>query len=552
MTRPLIEVENLHVRFGSGEGAVHAVRGVSFSVNRGETLALVGESGSGKSVTALSLPRLLPPGVASWPEGIIRLEGQELLNAASPESALSERQMRSIRAERIAMIFQEPMTSLNPLHTIERQIAETLMVHQGLSRRACHDRVRELLDLVGLERLKDRLGALPHELSGGQRQRVMIAMAIANEPDLLIADEPTTALDVTVQAQILALLEDLRSRFNMALLFISHDLGLVRRMADRVAVMKDGLIVEQAPTRVLFSSPSHPYTRQLLDSAPRGEPPVAQPGAPVVLSGDGIRVSFPLRKDILGRVTEEVRAVDGVSLSVRAGETLGIVGESGSGKTTLGLALLRLVRSKGPVVFLGDRIDGLGRRAMRDRRKGLQIVFQDPFGSLSPRRTIEQIVGEGLSVHGLARSKDEARALVTRVLSEVGLGEDVLTRFPHEFSGGQRQRISIARALVLRPSVIVLDEPTSALDVTIQAQIVDLLRDIQKRYTLAYVFISHDLRVVRALASRILVMKDGRAVEHGDTASIFEAPKEPYTRALLAAAFNGTDFRAAASPPSED
>ncbi|GEO80850.1 ABC transporter ATP-binding protein [Pararhodospirillum oryzae] len=531
MSRPLLAVESLSVRFGSGAGAVDAVREVSFTLDRGETLALVGESGSGKSATALSIPRLLPYPQASHPGGAVWLEGENLMEA-------SERRLRQIRGDRVAMIFQEPMTSLNPLHGIERQIGETLSLHKGLEGRARRGRVIELMHLVGLDDLTGRLNALPHELSGGQRQRVMIAMALANEPDVLIADEPTTALDVTIQAQILTLLDDLRRRFGMALLFITHDLGIVRRLADRVAVMKDGRIVESGATAPLFAAPAHPYTQTLLASTPRGTPPARRPDAPVVIEARDLRVHFPLGRDFLGRPRAVVRAVDGVSVRVRAGETLGVVGESGSGKTTLGLALLRLVRAEGLVVFQGQRVDGLKAGALRPLRQRMQIVFQDPFGSLSPRLSIGEIVGEGLALHGLASTRAERRALVSQVLAEVGLDPAHQDRYPHEFSGGQRQRVSIARALVLKPALIVLDEPTSALDVTVQAQIVDLLRALQERHGLAYVFVSHDLRVVRALACDIMVMKAGQVVEAGPAATVFENPAHPYTQALLAAALD--------------
>ncbi len=527
---PLLAVENLAVRFSSGPGAVDAVRGVSFTLEKGKTLALVGESGSGKSVTALSVLRLLPP-VASHPTGAVRLDGEDLLQAP-------DRRLRQVRGGRVSMIFQEPMTSLNPLHSIERQIGEVLTLHKGLDGAARRARVIELLHLVGLPSAENRLSALPHELSGGQRQRVMIAMALANDPDLLIADEPTTALDVTIQAQILDLLAEMQQRFGMAILFITHDLSIVRRIADTVCVMTGGEIVEQGPTAALFKAPSHPYTRKLLASQPRGEPAQVPAEAPEVLSCTDFKVWFPIQKGLIRRTVDHVKAVDGVSLSLRAGETLGVVGESGSGKTTLGMGLLRLVRSDGPIVFMGSRIDGLRDKALRPLRRKLQIVFQDPYGSLSPRLSVGEIVGEGLDVHGLARGAEERRALVAEALTEVGLDPETMDRYPHEFSGGQRQRVSIARALVLKPALIVLDEPTSALDVTVQATIVDLLRGLQQRHGLAYIFISHDLRVVRALAARMLVMKDGKVVEAGNAAEIFEAPQQAYTRALLAAALD--------------
>ncbi len=522
---PLLAVRDLAVSFG----AVQAVRGISFVLEHGATLALVGESGSGKSVTALSILQLLPYPLARHPSGSIRLLGEELLGAP-------EIQLRQVRGDRIAMIFQEPMTSLNPLHSIEQQIGEILAVHKGLVGQAAQARIVELLILVGLPEAERRLNALPHELSGGQRQRVMIAMALANEPDILIADEPTTALDVTIQAQILKLLKDLQARFGMAVLFITHDLSIVRKMADRVCVMQDGKIVEQGPVAALFTAPRHPYTRQLLAAQPKGEPPPADDKAPEVLASDHLRVWFPIKKGVLRRTVAHIKAVDGISLRLQEGQTLGVVGESGSGKTTLGLALLRLLASEGPIRFQNRRIDSLPSKALRPLRREMQIVFQDPFGSLSPRLSIAQIVEEGLLVHDLGGSREERRARISQALEEVGLDPATRDRYPHEFSGGQRQRVAIARALVLKPRLIVLDEPTSALDVSVQTQIVELLRDLQLRYRLAYLFISHDLRVVRALASHLLVMKDGRVVETGPARQIFEQPQRPYTRALLAAA----------------
>jgi microcin C transport system ATP-binding protein len=526
---PLLEVRDLAVRFTGGAGDVAAVRGVSFDVGRGETLALVGESGSGKSVTALSVLRLLPP-AARIHAGSVRFEGRELL--AAPESVL-----RAVRGNRVGMVFQEPMTSLNPLHRVERQIGETLRLHRGLDPVAARARTVELLRLVGLDEPERRLGAFPHELSGGQRQRVMIAMALANEPDMLIADEPTTALDVTIQAQILALLRDLRSRLGMALLFITHDLALVRKLADRVCVMQAGRIVEQGPVARLFSAPRHPYTRHLLDSEPRGGPAPPDPDAPTLLEGRDVRVWFPIRKGFTRRTVDFVKAVDGISLAVREGETLGIVGESGSGKTTLGLALLRLERSRGAIRFESRDLQGLRWSETRSLRREMQIVFQDPFASLSPRMPVVRIVGEGLEIHGLGDAAERERRVV-EVLEEVGLDPESRHRYPHEFSGGQRQRVAIARAMVLRPRLVVLDEPTSALDVSVQAQIVELLRTLQVRHRLAYLFISHDLRVVRAMSHQVLVMRAGRVVEQGPTETLFARPREPYTRALLAAAFD--------------
>jgi microcin C transport system ATP-binding protein len=527
---PLLEVRGLEVEFRGAGGVVPAVRGVSFSIEKGETLALVGESGSGKSVTALSILQLLPYPAARHPAGSIRLLGREMVGA-------DERTLRSVRGDRVAMVFQEPMTSLNPLHTIEKQVNETLFLHKGLTRSAARRRTLELLRLVGLPEPEKRLNAYPHELSGGQRQRVMIAMALANEPDLLIADEPTTALDVTIQAQILELLKDLQRRFGMALLLITHDLGIVRKMADRVCVMNQGEIVEQADTATLFSDPRHPYTRRLLAAEPKGNPAPPPEHAPEVMAADDVKVWFPIRKGLLRRTVDHVKAVDGISVRVKAGHTVGVVGESGSGKTTLGLALLRLQSSRGAIRFDGRDIQGWQASHMRPLRREMQIVFQDPYGSLSPRMTVGRIIEEGLRIHGIG-SAAERDAMIAQALEEVGLPPESRNRYPHEFSGGQRQRIAIARAMVLKPRFVVLDEPTSALDMSVQAQIVDLLRDLQVRHNLAYLFISHDLRVVRALSNDVIVMKDGRVVESGPTRQIFEAPRQPYTRALIAAAFN--------------
>jgi len=529
-TDDLLSVRNLHVEFRSGGGAMHAVKGVSFDIAKGETLALVGESGSGKSVTALSILQLLPYPMARHPQGSIRFRGTELVGA-------EEKVLRDVRGDRIAMIFQEPMTSLNPLHSIERQINETLFLHKGLSRAAARKRTLELLRLVGLPNPEKRLNAYPHELSGGQRQRVMIAMALANEPDLLIADEPTTALDVTIQAQILELLKDLQRRFGMALLLITHDLGVVRKMADRVCVMNQGEIVEQAEVADIFARPQHAYTRKLLAAEPKGDPLTPPADAPEIMAADNLKVWFPIKKGLLRRTVDHVRAVDGVSVNVRQGHTVGVVGESGSGKTTLGLALLRLHASEGAIRFDGKDIQGWQAKKLRGLRREMQVVFQDPYGSLSPRLSVGQIIGEGLTIHGIG-SGAERDAMVAKALEEVGLDASSRHRYPHEFSGGQRQRIAIARALVLKPKFVVLDEPTSALDMSVQAQIVDLLRDIQARNNLAYLFISHDLRVVRALSSHVIVMKDGKVVEQGPTRRIFEEPREEYTRALLAAALN--------------
>jgi microcin C transport system ATP-binding protein len=527
---PLLRVRDLSVSFSTPAGELAAVRKVSFDLDRGETLALVGESGSGKSVTALSILQLLPYPVARHPSGSVRFRAHELVGAA-------ETVMRAVRGNRVAMIFQEPMTSLNPLHTIEKQVSEVLLVHKRLRHRAARARTLELLHLVGLSEAEQRLGAYPHQLSGGQRQRVMIAMALANEPDLLIADEPTTALDVTIQAQILELLRRLQGAMGMALLLITHDLGVVRAMAPRVCVMTEGEIVEAGPTAEVFTRPQHPYTRRLVEAEPRGAPNPVSPAAPVVVAAQNVRVWFPIKRGVFRRTVGHVRAVDGVSLTVREGQTVGVVGESGSGKTTLGLALLRLTRSEGTIQFRGREIQGLRGRPLRPLRREIQVVFQDPYGALSPRLTLAQIVGEGLQVHKVSASPAERRRLIDQALGEVGLDPSMRDRYPHEFSGGQRQRIAIARAMVLTPRFVVLDEPTSALDMSVQAQIVDLLRELQRRHRLAYLFISHDLRVIRALADEILVMRDGRVVEHGPAAQIFDAPREPYTRALMAAAF---------------
>jgi microcin C transport system ATP-binding protein len=539
----LLEVRDLSVNFGTGDKAVRAVRGVSFDIRRGETVALVGESGSGKSVTALSVLQLLAYPAASHPTGSIRFQGRELVGA-------STRDLLAVRGNRISMIFQEPMTSLNPLHTIERQVNEVLILHKGLSREAARKRTLELLEQVGIPDAANRLDAYPHQLSGGQRQRVMIAMALANEPDLLIADEPTTALDVTIQAQILKLLKSLQARYGMALLFITHDLGIVRKMADRVCVMTQGRIVEQGPVAEVFDRPQHSYTQHLLSAEPKGRPAAADPSAPEILRLDDLKVHFPIRRGVLRRTVGHVKAVDGVSLALREGHTIGLVGESGSGKTTLGLALLRLERSEGGIRFDGRDLQGLGQRELRPMRREMQIVFQDPFSSLSPRMSVAEIVGEGLEVHGIG-TKPEREMLIDQVLREVGLDPSSRERYPHEFSGGQRQRISIARALVLKPRLIVLDEPTSALDMSVQAQIVDLLRDLQQRHKLAYLFISHDLKVVRALADEVVVLRHGKVVERGPSSQIFEAPQTPYTQALIAAAFNleavGTDSRVVAT-----
>lgn len=526
----LLSVKNLSISFPQGGRLVKAVDTVSFDIKAGETLALVGESGSGKSVSALAIPGLLPPQAELDPSSEVLFNGQNLLKRKPNE-------LRKVRGRDISMVFQEPMSSLNPLHTIERQIAEIIRIHEGLGAKAIRDRVIELLNLVGIPDPKGRLQSYPHQLSGGQRQRVMIAMALANEPSLLIADEPTTALDVTVQAQILKLLDDLKTRRNMAVLFITHDLGIVRRIADRVAVMTKGAIVETGPTADIFAQPQHAYTRHLLAAEPKGEPPVANPSAPVVAEVTDLKVWFAIKRGFFGRTVGYVKAVDGVSVQLRAGQTLGIVGESGSGKTTLGLAMLRLISSTGRIVVLGRDIQGLKSSETRAMRANMQIVFQDPFGALSPRMSIGEIIAEGLTVHRRDLDQDAREDRVVAVLKEVGLDPEARHRFPHEFSGGQRQRISIARAIILEPEFIMLDEPTSALDMSVQAQVVDLLRDLQKRRNLAYLFISHDLKVVKALANEVMVMKDGKVVEAGPATEIFARPKTTYTRALMAAAF---------------
>jgi microcin C transport system ATP-binding protein len=530
INQPLLSVHDLSVAFHQPSGATIAVDHVSFEIKRGECVALVGESGSGKSVSALSILKLLPYPSASHPSGSIQFKGRELLT-------LSEREIRNLRGNDISIIFQEPMTSLNPLHTIEAQIGEILRLHQPINGSAVRARTLELLTQVGIPEPETRLGSYPHQLSGGQRQRVMIAMALANEPDLLIADEPTTALDVTVQAQILALLADIRARLGMSLLFITHDLGIVRRIADTVCVMNSGKIVEQGPVEEVFTAPKHPYTRALLAAEPKPDPAPPRPNSPVVISTDDLKVWFPIKRGLMRSTVGHIKAVDGVSLAVRKGETLGVVGESGSGKTTLGLALLRLISSDGPIVFLGKNIQGLQFKAMRPFRRDMQIVFQDPFGALSPRMSVGDIVAEGLTVHQSALSHEAREEKVIKALTDVGMDPQTRFRYPHEFSGGQRQRISIARAVVLEPNFVVLDEPTSALDMLFQAQMVDLLRELQRKRDLTYMFISHDLRVVASLASHLIVMRQGKVVEEGPAADLFKAPKSDYTRALFAAAF---------------
>jgi microcin C transport system ATP-binding protein len=531
MSEPLLSVRDLSVAFRQNGETSLAVDRISFDIARGEVVALVGESGSGKSVSANSILRLLPYPSASHPSGEILFKGRDLLKA-------SEQVLREVRGNDITMIFQEPMTSLNPLHPIEKQISEILALHQGITGQAARRRVLELLEQVGIREPEKRLKAYPHELSGGQRQRVMIAMALANRPELLIADEPTTALDVTVQAQILELLRQLKGRHGMSMLFITHDLGIVRKFADRVCVMTKGQIVETGPVEEVFRNPKHDYTRHLLASEPRGEPPPADPSKPVVMEGSNVRVWFPIKAGFLRRVVDHVKAVDGIDLSLRAGQTLGVVGESGSGKTTLGLALTRLISSEGRIAFVGQDIAGYSFTQMRPLRNQLQVVFQDPYGSLSPRMSVGDIVAEGLKVHERSLSAEERDQRVCWALEEVGLDPLTRWRFPHEFSGGQRQRIAIARAMVLKPRFVMLDEPTSALDMSVQAQVVDLLRDLQKKHDLAYLFISHDLKVVKALANDVIVMRFGKVVEQGPSSEIFRAPKDDYTKALMAAAFD--------------
>jgi microcin C transport system ATP-binding protein len=528
---PLLSVRDLSIAFRrSGGHEALAVDRISFDIAKGETLALVGESGSGKSVTALSILKLLPYPAARHPSGQILFKGEDFV-------PMTEREMRRVRGDDITIVFQEPMTSLNPLHTIEKQIAEILLLHQGLTGAAARARTIEVLTQVGIPDPQGRLKSYPHQLSGGQRQRVMIAMALANEPDLLIADEPTTALDVTVQAQILALLKDIQKRLGMSLLFITHDLGIVRKIADRVCVMKDGKIVERGTVERVFAAPEHPYTQALLAAEPRPDPAPPQPNAPVVLETDHLRTWFPIKRGLMRKVVGHIKACDGISIKLHKGETLGVVGESGSGKSTLGLSILRLISSDGPIAFMGNNLQGLKFKQMRPFRRHMQMVFQDPYGSLSPRMSVGEIIKEGINVHHPHTSQRERDERVVQALTDVGLDPGTRFRFPHEFSGGQRQRIAVARALVLEPSFIVLDEPTSALDMVIQAQMVDLLRDLQRRHDLTYLFISHDLRVVAALASRLLVMRHGQIVEAGDAAELFRNPQTDYTRALFAAAF---------------
>jgi len=530
MSEPLLSVRDLSVAFAQGGKQSLAVDHISFDIAKGETVALVGESGSGKSVSALSVLKLLPYPTASHPSGRILFQGADLLS-------MDEKTLRRVRGNKITMIFQEPMTSLNPLHTIEQQIVEVLKLHQGLGDRQARARTLELLNEVGIREPQKRLDAYPHQLSGGQRQRVMIAMALANEPQLLIADEPTTALDVTVQAQILELLAGLKSRKGMSMLFITHDLGIVRKIADRVCVMTKGKIVETGPTKDIFANPQHAYTKHLLAAEPKGKPPAANAAAKPVMTGSDIKVWFPIKKGFFRRTVDNVKAVDGIDVTVRAGQTLGVVGESGSGKTTLGLALARMISSTGTIQFNGRDINQLSFNAMRPLRRELQIVFQDPFGSLSPRMSVSEIIEEGLKIHEPKLSPDQRDERVVDVLKEVGLDPATRNRYPHEFSGGQRQRVAIARAMVLNPRFVMLDEPTSALDMSVQAQVVDLLRSLQAKHDLAYLFISHDLKVIRALANDVIVMRNGQIVEAGPSEQIFGNPQTDYTRALISAAF---------------
>ncbi len=532
MFEPLLQIQNLCVDFKTPAGLFSAVKNVSFSIGKGETVAVVGESGSGKSVTALSVMRLLPAAATQHSADTrILFEGKDLLS-------LKDKEMCAIRGRRIGMIFQEPLTALNPLHTIERQVGEVLKIHQGMNNAQTRARVLELMDLVGLSNMKGRMDSYPHQLSGGQRQRVMIAMALANNPSLLIADEPTTALDVTIQAQILELLEELQTRLGMALMLISHDLSVVRKMADKICVMKSGELVEMQPTELLFEKPQHDYTKKLLAAQPAGRVKPADPAAPAILEGQNVKVYFPRRKSFFGKPLDFVKAVDDVSLTLRRGHTLGVVGESGSGKTTLALAMIRMLPSTGTIVFTGQSVSALSRQQMRPLRSKMQIVFQDPFGSLSPRMSVAQIIDEGLALHKRGLSKAQRDELVVEALKDVQMDPETRHRYPHEFSGGQRQRVAIARALVLAPDFVVLDEPTSALDVSVQAEIVDLLRELQQKHSLSYLFISHDLRVVRAMCHEVMVMKDGKIVESGTVDHIFERPQQDYTKTLIDAALN--------------
>lgn len=527
--QPILEVKNLSVAFARNGEEQTVVSDVSYTLNRGQTLALVGESGSGKSVSSNAIIQLLPRQSARYTTGEILFKGKDLLQA-------SEQQLRAVRGNEIGMIFQEPMTSLNPLHTVERQVSEVLKLHQGLSNAGCRARCIELLKLVGIPDPERRLSAYPHELSGGQKQRVMIAMALANEPEILIADEPTTALDVTVQKQVLELISDLQAKMGMSIILISHDLNVVRQYADTIAVMKNGSIVEQGKAKDVFEHPTHPYTCALIEAEPHGMPQPVADNAQQILKAENLLIEFPIKKNFFGKVTESFTAVDNLDFSVRAGETLGIVGESGSGKTTAGMAILKLLNSKGVIEFNGKRIDQMNQKQFRPVRREIQIVFQDPFGSLSPRMSIGQIIAEGIEIHKIGTTA-ERETMIIDALREVELDPEYRHRYPHEFSGGQRQRIAIARALILKPQLIILDEPTSALDRSIQVQVIDLLRRIQKKHNIAFIFISHDLAVVRALSHRVLVLKNGEIVEQNGCEALFLSPQHPYTQELLEAAF---------------
>jgi len=532
MTTSIIKVRNLSVDFKSTQGAVTAVNDISFDIPKGKTLALVGESGSGKSVTALSLLQLLPyPTAVHSDTSSIIYKDQQLVGA--PHSLL-----RKVRGNNISMIFQEPMTSLNPLHNIEKQIREVMLIHQGFSVKKAREKTIELLHLVGLDEFEDRLGAYPHQLSGGQRQRVMIAMALANEPDLLIADEPTTALDVTIQAQILELLQSLQQKLGMSLLLITHDLGIVQHIADEVCVMQHGKIVESHSTQVLFSKPSHEYTQALLSAEPEGKALTVPVDAKTILRAENVRVWFPIKKGVLRKTVDYIKAADDISLSVRAGETLAIVGESGSGKTTLALALLRLISSKGEIILDKTNLHDLKSQSLKPLRQQMQVIFQDPFGSLNPRMTVNQIIGEGLNAHRMMIDLPQRNQQIIEILESVGLDPESRFRYPHEFSGGQRQRIAIARSLIMKPKLLILDEPTSALDRSVQKQIITLLKDLQTQYELAYIFISHDLKVVKTISNKIIVMHQGKLVEQGTTDQIFNTPQQEYTRSLISAALS--------------
>ena len=522
--KEILKIENLSVSFGKND----AVKNVSFGINKGETVALVGESGSGKSITALATVNLIDQ--AANISGSVKYCEKEIINSNSKD-------LRKIRGNDISFIFQEPMTSLNPLHTIERQLSESLKLHQGLKGPKVLEKILDLLAKVGIDEAHKRVTNYPHQLSGGQRQRIMIAMALANKPDLLIADEPTTALDVTIQAQILELLAKIQKSEGMGMLFITHDLSVVRRIADRVCVMKGGEIVEEGVTNEIFDSPRHAYTKKLLNAEPSGIPRPIIANAAKVIDIKNLRIWFPIVKGILRKVVGNVKAVNNANLNISEGETLGIVGESGSGKTTLALAIMRLISSKGHITFMGKKLDGLTNNQLKPIRREIQMVFQDPYGSLSPRFTIEQIIAEGLDVHNLNEGQNR-RKMVENILVEVGLEKEMIDRYPHEFSGGQRQRIAIARAMILKPKLLILDEPTSALDMTVQVQIVKLLRDLQIKYSLAYLFISHDLRVIRALSHKVIVMSNGDIVEAGTNKDIFENPKSDYTKQLISAAMN--------------